>query len=101
MQPAGDGADRNAYKQVYRRNAVGVIVKKGIPALRGWPLHLAIYFATVAHLDAKLEQFAVNARRTPERISDAHRAGDPNLRRVQRDSTMARSWKTGKLERGA
>jgi hypothetical protein len=61
------------YEQVDRGNAVGTIVKEGLPALRGWPpLGHVFCHRGLADLDAELEQFAVDARRAPVRIGDAH-----------------------------
>jgi hypothetical protein len=52
--------DRRDYEQIHRRNAVGVIAQKGLPALRRWlpsPRHVFCH-GGLPDIDAKLEQFA-------------------------------------------
>src|SRR6202022_3005006 len=63
-------------EQIHRRDAVGMIIEKCFPAL-GWrpstPGHILGY-AGLADIDAELEKLAVDARRAPEWICDAHLA---------------------------
>ena len=70
--------DRRHHKQIHRRDAVGMIVKEGLPALRRWapPLRHVLCHRGLPDIDAELEQFAVNARCAPERIGDAHLANE-------------------------
>src|SRR5258708_8262266 len=52
--------DRWDYEQIHRRNAVGMIAQKGLPALRRWlpsPRHVFCH-GGLPDIDAKLEQFA-------------------------------------------
>src|SRR6266478_4427019 len=52
--------DRRHYEQIHRRNAVGMIAQKGLPALRRWlpsPRHVFCH-GGLPDIDAKLEQFA-------------------------------------------
>jgi hypothetical protein len=52
--------DRRDYEQIHRRNAVGMIAQKGLPALRRWlpsPRHVFCH-GGLPDIDAKLEQFA-------------------------------------------
>src|SRR5262245_12212131 len=58
--------DRRDYEQIHRRNAVSVIAQKGLPALRRWlssPHHVFCH-GGLSDIDAKLEQFAVDPRRS-------------------------------------
>src|SRR6266851_3674428 len=66
--------DRWDYEQIHRRNAVGMIAQKGLPALRRWPPSPGHVFCHggLPDIDAKLEQFAVHPWRSPKRVSDAH-----------------------------
>src|ERR1700687_5633500 len=61
-------------EQIHRGDAVGMIIEKCFPAL-GWrpstPGHILGY-AGLADIDAELEKLAVDARRAPEWICDAH-----------------------------
>src|SRR6266487_3724654 len=76
--------DRRDYEQIHRRNAVGMIAQKGLPALRWWlpsPPHVFCH-GGLPDIDAKLEQFAVDPRCSPKRVCDAHVANElPNVRR--------------------
>jgi hypothetical protein len=51
--------DRRDYEQIHRRNAVGVIAQKGLPALRRWPPSPRHVFCHggLPDIDAKLEQW--------------------------------------------
>ena len=76
--------DRWDYEQIHRRNAVGMIAQKGLPALRRWlpsPRHVFCH-GGLPDIDAKLEQFAVDPRCSPKRVRDAHVANElANVRR--------------------
>lgn len=75
QQPKRDG--RND-EHIHRRDGIGVIVKKGLPALRRWPPSLCHVFRhrRLADLNAKLEEFAVDPRCSPQRVCDAHLANE-------------------------
>src|SRR5215467_11675116 len=66
--------NRGDDKQVYRRDTVGMIAKEGLPALRRWPPFPGHVFCnrSLADIDPKLEQFAVNPRRSPQGVGNAH-----------------------------
>ncbi len=76
--------DRRDYEQIHRRNAVGVVAQKDLPALRRWPPspgHVFCY-GGLPDIDAKLEQFAVDSRCSPKWVRDAHVANElANVRR--------------------
>jgi hypothetical protein len=76
--------DRRDYEQIHRRNAVSVIVQKGLPALRRWlpsPHHVFCH-GGLPDIDAKLEQFAMDPRCSPKRVRSAHVANElANVRR--------------------
>jgi hypothetical protein len=76
--------DRRDYEQIHRRNAVGMIAQKGLPALRRRlpsPRHVFCH-GGLPDIDAKLEKFAVDARCSPKRVRDAHVANQlANVRR--------------------
>jgi hypothetical protein len=61
-----------------RRDAVGVVAQKGLPALRRWPPSPGHVFCHrgLPDIDAKLEQFAVDPWRSPKRVRDAHVANE-------------------------
>jgi hypothetical protein len=65
----GDG--RND-KQVHRRNAIRMVAQKRLPALGRWssPARHILGDAGLPNVDAELEQFAVDAWRTPQWIGD-------------------------------
>src|SRR6516164_136763 len=66
--------DRRDYEQIHRRNAIGVVAQKGLPALRRWlpsPHHVFCH-GGLPDIDAKLEQFAVDPRGSPKRLRGAH-----------------------------
>src|SRR5258707_7552107 len=75
---------RRDYKQVHRGDAVGMIAQKRLPALRRWlpsPGHVFRH-GGLPDIDAKLEQFAVDPRRSPKRVRDAHVVNElANVRR--------------------
>jgi len=62
--------DRWDDEHVYRRDAVGMIAKERLPALRRGPPSLRHVFCNcgLADIDPKLEQFAVNPWRSPQGI---------------------------------
>jgi hypothetical protein len=74
----------NIGSQIHRRNAVGMIAQKGLPALRLWlpsPRHVFCH-GGLPDIDAKLERFAVDPRCSPKRVRDAHVANElANVRR--------------------
>src|SRR3984893_4444206 len=68
--------DRRHEEQIHRRDAVGMVMKKRLPALRRWPssLHHILGHARLADIDAELKQLSVDPRRSPQRVGDAHLA---------------------------
>src|SRR5262249_9579312 len=69
-----------------------MIAQKGLPALRRWlpsPRHVFCY-GGLPDIDAKLEQFAVDPRRSPKRVRDAHVAN--KLANVRRCLRPASAW---------
>ena len=81
QQPKRDRRDR---EQIHRCDAVSVIVKEGLPALRRRPpspRHV-LSDRSLPDIDAKLEQFAVYPGCAPKRICDTHLADEAaNVRR--------------------
>src|SRR5262249_53956780 len=67
----GDGRNE---KQVHRRNAIRMVAQERLPALgRGSsPARHILGDASLPNVDAELEQLAVDAWRTPQRIGDTH-----------------------------
>src|SRR6202030_1674497 len=67
-------------KQIHRRDAVGMIADKGFPALGRRVSSLDHVFgdAGLADLDAELKQLAMDPRRSPQRIGNAHLADQPS-----------------------
>src|SRR5262245_26120446 len=67
----GDG--RND-KQVHRRNAIRMVAQERLPAQGRWssPARHILGDASLPNVDAELEQLAVDAWRTPQRIGDTH-----------------------------
>src|SRR6202162_4842571 len=63
-------------EQIHRRDAVGMVMKKRLPALRRWPssLHHILGHTRLADIDAELEQLSMDPRRSPQRVGDAHLA---------------------------
>jgi hypothetical protein len=71
--------DRRHDEQIHRRDAIGMIADEGVPALGrrpSTPDHI-LGHAGLTDIDAKLEKLAVDARRAPEWICDAHLADQP------------------------
>src|SRR5262249_50432672 len=68
--------NRRHGEEVDRHRGLDVILKEGLPGLRGWlaPACRVLAHAGFADIDAQLEQFAMDTRRTPERILAAHPA---------------------------
>src|SRR3954471_18191565 len=68
-------ADRRHRKEIHRHQALDMIVEKCPPSWRRWSSAAEHVFADAgfAHIEAQLEQFTMDARRTPERILTAHR----------------------------
>jgi hypothetical protein len=66
--------DSRNNEQVHGGNVRRVVRQKGPPSLAGWPppFDHVLGDARLRDLKSELEQFAVNARRTPKRIFDAH-----------------------------
>ena len=62
-------------KEVHRNHGLNVIFEESQPSLRWWLAEAdhILADARLADGDAKLEQFAVNSRCTPERVVAAHR----------------------------
>src|SRR5258707_1718030 len=80
-------------KQIHRRDAVGMIADKGSPALRrrgSSPDHV-FGDAGLADLDAELKQLAMDPRRSPQPIGNAHLADQPSYFDRNRRSARARS----------
>ena len=78
-------SDRSHRKEVDRHHSLDVIFKEG-PPRRGWWFVIAdhvLAHARFADGNTKLEQFAVNPRRAPQRVVAAHRT---NLRIKDRTS---------------
>src|SRR6202030_4271245 len=63
-------------KQIHRRDAVGIIADKGSPALRRRVSSLDHVFgdAGLSDIDAELEEFSLDSRRSPQRVGNAHLA---------------------------
>ena len=71
--------NRRNDKHIYRRDTIGMIAKKGLPALRRWPPSLGHVFCNrgLANIDPELEQFAMNSGRSPQGIGNAHLKNEP------------------------
>src|SRR6266403_568621 len=67
-------AEAGHHKKVHGGNVWRVVSQKGLPALARRPTALdhVLSDARLRDLKPKLEQFAVNARRTPKKILHAH-----------------------------
>src|SRR5262245_1390262 len=63
-------------KQIHRRDPICVVAEERLPALRRRvsPAHHILGNAGLPDIDAKLEQFTMDTRCTPQRIGDAHLA---------------------------
>jgi hypothetical protein len=71
--------DCRNHEQIDRRDAVGMIAEECLPALGRRacsPRHI-LGDAGLADLDAELEQLAMDPRRSPQRIGNAHLADQP------------------------
>src|ERR1700675_4694490 len=67
-------ANRRNYKEINRRNAVSVIAKEGLPGLQR-PISSRYHVlrdCRLSDVEAELEKFTVDVRRTPERILETH-----------------------------
>ena len=82
--------DRRDQEQIHRCDAVGMIAKEGLPALRRRrppPRHILCHRG-LSDVDAKLEEFAVYPRSAPKRICDTHLANETaNVARRRRPAT--------------
>src|SRR5262245_63576241 len=70
--------NRRNQEQIHRCDAIGMIAKEGLPALRRRhppPRHV-LCDRGLSHVDAKLEEFAVYPRSAPKRICDTHLANE-------------------------
>ena len=79
-------------EQIHRRDAFGMIMKERLPTLRWRASSLGhiLRHARLSDIDAKLEQFSIDPRRTPQWIGNAHLAGQPaDLQRHSRPATTA------------
>src|SRR6201993_1315333 len=80
-------------EHIHRRDAVGMIADKGSPALGrrvSSPDHV-FGDAGLADLDAELKQLAMDPRRSPQRIGNAHLADQPSYFDRNRRSAGTRS----------
>ena len=76
--------NRRDDEHVYRCDAVGMIAKEGLPALRRWAPSLGHVFCDrgLANIDPEFEQFAMNPWCSPQRVSNAHLENEvANVRR--------------------
>jgi hypothetical protein len=71
--------ERNCWhhEQVHRGDAVGMVAQKRPPALRRWasPTCHVLGHARLPDIDAKLEKFAMNPRRSPVLSENSIRLG--------------------------
>src|ERR1700761_8816817 len=66
-------------EEVHCDNAIRMVAKERLPSLRGRPpppRHI-LGDAGLADLDAELEKLSMDARRSPQRVGDAHLADQP------------------------
>src|ERR1700747_3761175 len=71
--------DRRHDEEVHCGNALSMVAKERLPSLRGRappPRHM-LGHAGLADVDAELEKLSMEARRSPQRVSDAHLAEQP------------------------
>jgi hypothetical protein len=63
--------NRRNDKHIYRRDTIGLIAKKGLPALGRWPPSLGPVFCNrgLTDIDPELEQFAMNPGRSPSEMA--------------------------------
>src|SRR5262245_15757585 len=96
--------DRRDQEQIHRCDAVGMIAKEGLPALRRRhppPRHL-LCDRGLSDIDAELEQFAVYPRSAPKRVRDTHlRNETANVRRCWRPATARSGFQRQKARRPA
>src|ERR1700732_5317137 len=71
-------------EQIHRGNAVGMIAKERPPALAR---RLVLGHAGLSDIDAELEEFSMDPRRSPQRIGNAHLAD--KLAYLRRDTWSA------------
>ena len=67
-------SDRRHHEEIYGDQVLGVILEKGSPRLGGRlavPDHV-LGDSRLRHLNAEFQEFAMNARRSPARIGEAH-----------------------------
>ena len=84
---AEEQAKRNGWdhEKIHRGDAVGMIAQEGLPALRRRsppPRHI-LRHARLPDIDAELEELAMDPRRAPEWVGQAHLADQPTY--LQRD----------------
>ena len=68
--------DRRDQEQIHRCDAVGMIAKERLPALRWRPPRHVLCNRGLSHIDAELEQLIVYPRSAPKRVCDAHLADE-------------------------
>src|SRR5690242_2901030 len=84
--------DCRHHEKVHRGDAVSMVTKERLPALRrrGPPPRHILGHTGLADLDAQLEQLAMDPRRSPQRIGNAHLADQlAYLRRYSWSATTA------------
>src|ERR1039457_1564391 len=66
--------NRRNYKEINRRDPVSVVVKEGLPSLRGAtsPRYHVLRDCRLGDVEAELQKLAVDMRRNPERVLEAH-----------------------------
>src|ERR1019366_5292836 len=66
--------NRRNYKQINRRDPVSVVVQEGLPCLRGAtsPRYHVLRDCRLGDVEAELQKLAVDMRRTPKRVFEAH-----------------------------
>src|SRR5258707_3535075 len=66
--------DRRHDEQIHRRDAVGMVMKERLPALRRWASSFdhILGHARLSDVDAELEQLSVDPRRSPWRVGNAN-----------------------------
>src|SRR5262249_34931251 len=66
-------------EEIHCGNAIRMVAKERLPSLRGRapPPHHILGDAGLADLDAELEKLAMDSRRSPQRVGDAHLADQP------------------------
>ena len=66
--------NRRDDKEINRRDPVSVVVKEGLPCLRRWisPRYHVLRDCRLGDVEAELQKLAVDMRRTPERVLEAH-----------------------------